>query len=113
MPRGPSPANSLSNKGAQYVFCAINGESLSLIRQKPTISSCFFKTTNSRPVPPFSKYFIASYSQRPGKHRRKKATSCSDSSSCKIVNSPFSNAGTDRSEEHTSELQSRGHLVCR
>src|SRR5690625_5318978 len=22
-------------------------------------------------------------------------------------------AGTDRSEEHTSELQSRGHLVCR
>src|SRR5690625_7112554 len=27
-------------------------------------------------------------------------------------NDPFSNEGEPRSEEHTSELQSRGHLVC-
>src|SRR5439155_12462860 len=26
---------------------------------------------------------------------------------------PWNNAGMRRSEEHTSELQSRGHLVCR
>src|SRR5207253_10705538 len=26
---------------------------------------------------------------------------------------PFSSDGAGRSEEHTSELQSRGHLVCR
>src|SRR5690625_5844111 len=28
-----------------------------------------------------------------------------------LLDEPF--AGVDRSEEHTSELQSRGHLVCR
>src|SRR5439155_24071555 len=26
---------------------------------------------------------------------------------------PYTSAARDRSEEHTSELQSRGHLVCR
>src|SRR5690625_6265331 len=30
-----------------------------------------------------------------------------------FVEPPASRAITDRSEEHTSELQSRGHLVCR
>src|SRR5690625_5637576 len=31
----------------------------------------------------------------------------------KVVESAVANARVKRSEEHTSELQSRGHLVCR
>src|SRR5437870_7286881 len=31
----------------------------------------------------------------------------------KIANAPLMFGGSARSEEHTSELQSRGHLVCR
>src|SRR5437660_8852058 len=32
---------------------------------------------------------------------------------CRAVRRPEAPAGEGRSEEHTSELQSRGHLVCR
>src|SRR5690625_850514 len=31
----------------------------------------------------------------------------------KLISDIIEKAGADRSEEHTSELQSRGHLVCR
>src|SRR5437870_6618405 len=37
---------------------------------------------------------------------------CPDGGSI-LVSGNFSGSGTSRSEEHTSELQSRGHLVCR
>src|SRR3712207_8540683 len=56
----------------------------------------------------------ASSSER---RRRRFATSCSSSSSC--FSSVFSRrepaimCATSRSEEHTSELQSRQYLVCR
>src|SRR5690625_6903447 len=41
-------------------------------------------------------------------HFRPTATSCPESSPC-----PGAPTDGRRSEEHTSELQSRGHLVCR
>src|SRR5690625_3041980 len=44
--------------------------------------------------------------------------SCATSSSCacaaeKLLRSSWTSPSAPRSEEHTSELQSRGHLVCR
>src|SRR5690625_5568266 len=43
----------------------------------------------------------------------KSASTSSSRGKGPMPSSPFSDCNQTRSEEHTSELQSRGHLVCR
>src|SRR5687768_18133133 len=49
--------------------------------------------------------------KRASLQRPRRATSIPNPSSCSAL--PCRTSGTERSEEHTSELQSRLHLVCR
>src|SRR2546422_8288060 len=46
-------------------------------------------------------------------HARSPSSTLSSSSSICAVNPTSNTSGNERSEEHTSELQSRLHLVCR
>src|SRR5215510_16349002 len=44
---------------------------------------------------------------------RKRARPCSSPRPCRRRSPSWRSSSSRRSEEHTSELQSRGHLVCR
>src|SRR2546422_7971440 len=84
----------------------------------PRVHLCFFLMIRRPPrstLFPYTTLFRSGEGHQPSWRRRRTSLYVSrprtNSSIARVVS--FSSKSTERSEEHTSELQSRLHLVCR
>src|SRR5690348_18225706 len=82
---------------------------------RPPRSTLFPYTTlfRSRPHPPAPQPKLLFPAQHPSSVYDRRAAGCSPARRRRFSNGWFSNWAVLRSEEHTSELQSPVHLVCR
>src|SRR5207253_946424 len=114
------------------VFCLKKKKSQNYTSRRRLVAPprCFFLLLRHHPLPPLFPYTTlfrscgsrssrsCSSSARTGPHSETRhgcfPTHCALSAgSPRIARSRHERAGCSRSEEHTSELESRGHLVCR